>query len=111
MQAADGSSATFLDLFRTPNMCKKTLIQYYLWFTCSMVYYGLTLNSETLVPGGDFHINFMVAGLTEFPAYAITIIVLLYFGRRLPLCILTFLGGVSLIVLLFVPSGEVILQE
>ena len=36
----------FLDLFRTPNMRKKTLIIYYSWFATSFVYYGLTLNTN-----------------------------------------------------------------
>jgi hypothetical protein len=37
----------FLELFKTPNMRKKTLIQYYLWFATSVIYYGLTLNSNS----------------------------------------------------------------
>ena len=36
----------FLELFKTPNMCKKTLIIYYSWFATSFVYYGLTLNTN-----------------------------------------------------------------
>ena len=36
----------FLELFKTPNLRKKTLIIYYMWFATSMVYYGLTLNSN-----------------------------------------------------------------
>jgi hypothetical protein len=36
----------FLELFKTPNLRKKTFIVYYLWFTTSLVYYGLTLNSN-----------------------------------------------------------------
>ena len=42
---------TFLDLFRTPNLRKNTLIQYFNWFTTTFVYYGLTLNADTLIPG------------------------------------------------------------
>ena len=71
-----------------------------------MVYYGLTLNSGSLVPGGDLHINFLVGGLIEFPAYALTIIVLLMFGRRLPLAAMLFLAGVALFLTLAVPEGE-----
>jgi len=36
----------FLDLFRTPNIRKNTIIIYYIWFSSSIVYYGLTLNSN-----------------------------------------------------------------
>ena len=42
---------TFLDLFKTPNLRKNTLIQYFNWFTTTFVYYGLTLNADTLIPG------------------------------------------------------------
>ena len=38
----------FLGLFKTPNMRMKTLILYYLWFTTSLIYYGLTLNSNDI---------------------------------------------------------------
>jgi OCT family organic cation transporter-like MFS transporter 4/5 len=43
-----GSGATFVDLFRTPNLRKNTLIQYFNWFTASFVYYALTFDSGTL---------------------------------------------------------------
>ena len=33
-------------LFKTPNLRMKTIILYYLWFATSIVYYGLTLNSN-----------------------------------------------------------------
>ena len=49
--------ANVLDLFRTKNMLKKTLIQMYVWFTASFVYYGLTLNSDTLIPGNWIMLN------------------------------------------------------
>ncbi len=35
-----------LELFKTPNLRKKTLIVYYMWFATAVVYYGLTLNSN-----------------------------------------------------------------
>ena len=43
--------ANFLDLFKTPNLRKNTLIQYFNWFTVVLVYYGITLNADTLIPG------------------------------------------------------------
>jgi OCT family organic cation transporter-like MFS transporter 4/5 len=50
-----GGIFTFLNLFKTPNMRMKTLIIYYCWFTTSMIYYGLTLNSNN-VGGSLFQI-------------------------------------------------------
>ena len=48
----------FLDLFKTPNMRKKTLIIYYLWFASTFVYYGLTLNSNGF--GASLFVSFMI---------------------------------------------------
>ena len=52
----------FLELFKTPNMRKKTLINYYLWFATSLIYYGLTLNSNN-VGGSLFRIYFFGKGM------------------------------------------------
>ena len=61
-----GSGATILDLFKTPNLRKNTLIQYFNWFTASFVYYALTFDSGSLIPG-DIYLNNLVSGLIEFP--------------------------------------------
>ena len=45
--------ASALDLFKTPHLRKITLIQYFNWFTASVVYYALTFDSGTLIPGRD----------------------------------------------------------
>jgi hypothetical protein len=52
--------ANVLDLFKTRNMLKKTLIQMYVWFTASFVYYGLSLNSDTLIPGKNIFKRFLL---------------------------------------------------
>ena len=64
---------TFLDLFKTPNLRKNTLIQYFNWFTTTFVYYGLTLNADTLIPGRFFkmilirsNITLIVSHIMEF---------------------------------------------
>ena len=76
------NKASFLDLFRTPHMCGKTLILYGNWFIITLTYYGLTLNSTDL--GDDFHVNFMINGAFEFPAYALALVLVRYTGRRVP---------------------------
>lgn len=48
----------FLKLFLLPNMRKKTLICYYMWFSTATIYYGLTLNSNTL--GTDLFTTFCI---------------------------------------------------
>ena len=61
--AADGKSSGrglfgFLELFKSPNLRKKTVITYYLWFATSLVYYGLTLNSNS--DGASLFVYFSV---------------------------------------------------
>ena len=68
-------------LFSSYRMCTRTIIMYYLWFTNSFVYYGLTLNSGSLIPG-NLHINFVIGGALEILAYTLTIVALLFLGRR-----------------------------
>ena len=59
---------------------------FYLFFTNSFVYYGLTLNSGQLIPG-DLHINIMVSAGLEILANLLTIVAFIYAGRRLSVCV------------------------
>eukprot|EP00090_Calanus_glacialis_P008106 TRINITY_DN16442_c0_g1_i2.p1 TRINITY_DN16442_c0_g1~~TRINITY_DN16442_c0_g1_i2.p1 ORF type:complete len:553 (-),score=119.37 TRINITY_DN16442_c0_g1_i2:26-1684(-) len=101
-----GTSATLLDLFKTPCIRRSTLIMYYLWFTNSFVYYGLTLNSGSLIPG-DLHINFVIGGALEILAYALTILAFLYAGRRISMSVSMLFGGVALLITPVVSSISV----
>lgn len=62
------TSFNLFDLFKTSNLRKNTLIQYFNWFTTALVYYGLTFGVDNLIPG-NMYLNFSVSGLIEFPAY------------------------------------------
>lgn len=107
----DGASVTqasILALFRTPNLLKNTLIQYFNWFTASFVYYALTFNSGTLFPG-NIYINTLISGLIEFPAYALCIALLYFLGRRFPLAFMYFLLGGSLLLSLAMPTPQSVL--
>ena len=89
----------FLELFKTPNLRKKTLIIYYMWFSTSLVYYGLTLNSNKK---GSLFVYFSLGKAMEFPALALVILLLLKSGRRITLLILYFVCGLSLVSSIFV---------
>jgi len=102
---AEKKKANLLHLYITPNLRKKTLIQYFNWFTCSFIYYAFTLDQGDLIPGGNIYINNMVQGLSEFPAYALTIVILLFFGRRLPLAGMFFAAAFFIFLSIFVSSG------
>jgi len=96
-------SGNVFDLFKTVGLLRSTLIMYYLFFTNSFVYYGLTLNSGSLIPG-NLHFNIIVSGLLEIAANVITIFALLFLGRRLSVCGSMAIGGVTLFAVPFVDS-------
>ena len=50
------------------------------WFTTGYVYYGLSLNLGDL--GGSLLLNFFIAGLLEFPSFALSLYALKKLGRR-----------------------------
>ena len=77
------SSLPFLQLFMWPNLRKKTLICYYLWFSTALIYYGLTLNSNDL--GTDLFTTFSIGKSLEFPSITLVIFLLLKTGRRITL--------------------------
>ena len=52
----------FTSMFTSPNMLKKSLCQFVIWFICSMIYYGFTLGGDVLIPG-DLYWNFALGEL------------------------------------------------
>ena len=99
---------SILDLFKTPNLRAITLIEWFNWFTVVMVYYGLTLNADALIPG-NVYLNYSVGGLIEFPTYVMCIIVLHYFGRRIPLAAMFIFSGTVLFLSLAFSDPQVLL--
>ncbi|XP_077985401.1 solute carrier family 22 member 15-like [Glandiceps talaboti] len=96
-----GKKYGFLDLFRNRELRKRMLILIYTWFTCSMVYYGLTMNSSNL--GGNRYLNFMLSGVVEFPAYFMCIVCLDRAGRKKTTFWSMIVGGIACLALLLVP--------
>jgi len=90
-------SSNVLDLFKTPGLRRSTLIMYYLFFTNSFVYYGLTLNSGKLIPG-DLHINIIVSAIFEIFANLLTIVAFIFIGRRISVFVSMLIGGVTLLI-------------
>ncbi|XP_072550580.1 organic cation transporter protein [Salminus brasiliensis] len=93
---------TVLDLLRTPQMRKQSLILFYLWFVNVLVYYGLSLNVSDF--GTNIYLTQLIFGLVEMPARTITLFTL---NRSRRVSQLSFLavGGLACLLTIFIPQN------
>ncbi|KAG2462423.1 S22FL protein, partial [Polypterus senegalus] len=56
-----------LNLVKHPVLRWQTIILMYVWYVCSLVYYGLTMNAGELK--GNRYLNVSLYGLVELPSY------------------------------------------
>ncbi|KAG7463107.1 hypothetical protein MATL_G00191860 [Megalops atlanticus] len=96
-------SAGVLHLVTHPALRRRTVVLMYVWYACSLVYYGLTLNA-----GGDTgnrYVTVAMYGLVELPAYPLCI----YFinkqwaGRRKTMASFLALAGFSCLFTMLIP--------
>ncbi|KAM4699108.1 solute carrier family 22 member 15 [Discoglossus pictus] len=97
-------STNILTIFRHKVLRRRTLIMMWIWFVCSLVYYGLTLSAGDL--GGDIYLNLALSGLAEVPAYPICIYLINHksWGRRKSICGFLVLGGAACLIIIFIPE-------
>jgi len=94
-ETKENKSHGALDLFRTPNLRKKSLNICLNWFANSIAYYGLALNMGNLV-GNPFLMLFL-GGVLEMPTYILVIFIMDRTGRRCLTSTFMILGGVCCI--------------
>ncbi|XP_046328503.2 organic cation transporter protein-like [Haliotis rufescens] len=97
---ADTTKASIVDMFKSQALLIRSLIIFLNWMVVSMVYYGLSLNTDNL-GAGSLYVNFLISGLVEFPAYTICILLLGRVGRKALHCGSMILGGVSCLLTTF----------
>ncbi|XP_046875875.1 solute carrier family 22 member 13 isoform X3 [Hypomesus transpacificus] len=101
MAARGRQSFSAADLVRTPQMRKRALILFYVWFVNVLVYYGLSLGVSRL--GTDLYLTQFVFGVIEIPARSL-VLLFLPFSRRLTQSAFLALGGVACLLTLLVPE-------
>lgn len=74
-------------------------------FTNFSGYYGLSLNAVQL--SADPYLGAFMSAAVELPAFACVWLVLQYLSRRVPLMMVTVLGGASLLFTQLVPPGSI----
>ncbi|XP_047990840.1 organic cation transporter protein [Leguminivora glycinivorella] len=99
-------AARTIDLFKTPNLRKKTLNVCLCWFANSLVYYGLSLSCGKLE--GNPYLILAVLGFVEFPSYGAVIYFLDIWGRRPLISSMMLIGGAACVVATFIPAGSII---
>ncbi|MEQ2235491.1 hypothetical protein ILYODFUR_002937 [Ilyodon furcidens] len=100
---ADSSTASFMDLIRTPKMRKHTFILSFNWFTSAVVYQGLIMRLGIL--GGNVYVDFLISGLVEFPAAFLILFTIERIGRRLPFAAANIVAGASCFITAFIPDS------
>ena len=89
---------SFLIIFKTPVILKRTLILWINWFSLSFITYGLNLNWQALT--GSVFLNFVVATILYFPAKGVGLWINVKFGRRLPYTFVLLMSGILLFLIL-----------
>lgn len=97
-------SASVFDLFKYPNLRRKTLLIFFDWFANSLTYYGLSWNTSNL--GGNDLLNFVIFGAIEIPGYTFLLFTLNRWGRRTILCGCMLFAGVMLLLTIAVPTEQ-----
>ncbi|XP_011689430.1 PREDICTED: organic cation transporter protein-like [Wasmannia auropunctata] len=99
----DAKKPSLFDLFRYPNMRRKSILLFFNWLVNSGTYYGLSWHASNL--GGNDYVNFVISGVVEVPAYTFLIFTLNRWGRKIILCGCMMLSGLALLGTLFVPAN------
>ncbi|KAK7476393.1 hypothetical protein BaRGS_00032393, partial [Batillaria attramentaria] len=81
----------FWHIFTSPVLLIRTIILCLNWLVCSMVFYGLSLNSGNL--GGSVHVNFQLMAIVEILAYTMCVLLLNRMGRKVVHIACMLLGG------------------
>lgn len=119
-----------LALCRTPNMRLKTILITFNWsvrlfssccpsvwdknvllylfyrFANDMVYIGLSYYGPAL--GENPYLSFLLSSVVEVPSSLVCWLLMDRWGRRWPLCLAMTLSGISCIITVTLPSGEIV---
>ncbi|XP_069756888.1 solute carrier family 22 member 15 isoform X2 [Narcine bancroftii] len=93
-------------LVRHPILRWRSVILMYVWYVCSLVYYGLTLSAGELK--GNRYLNIAMYGLVELPAFPLC----LYFidkswsGRRKTMTVFLLFAGAACLSTIFLPGKQ-----
>lgn len=90
--------------FHSKKLMLRSLVILVNWLTNTLVYYGISFNTSELF--GDPYLNFTLSIVLELFAILVSHYTLQKFGRKIPYSINMALSGVSLILVMFIPTSK-----
>ncbi|NXT26176.1 S22FL protein, partial [Syrrhaptes paradoxus] len=101
----DESAPAILNLVKHPVLRWQTIVLMYIWYVCSFVYYGLTLNAGEL--RGNLYLNVALSGLVEVPAFPLCMFFIekSWSGRRKTVTCFLIFAGFACILTMFLPTN------
>ncbi|XP_054610757.1 solute carrier family 22 member 4-like [Dunckerocampus dactyliophorus] len=94
---------TFLDLLRRRSIAATTIILCFVWFTLSICYFGLSLNTSRL--HSDPYISCFLSAVVEVPAYSSTCLAVRFLPRRVAVILVFLVVALSLFFIQLVPQS------
>lgn len=89
--AKQSVQANIKDLLKIASVRRSSIVLFYLWFTASVVYYGITLSIPNL--NGNPSLNFFIVGALETTSRFFGYFIIKKFGRRYPMSVCYVLSG------------------
>ncbi|KAK3021969.1 hypothetical protein RJ639_045664 [Escallonia herrerae] len=80
VESKEAITGSVIDVIKTPRTRLRLILVVAINFSCSVVYYGLSLNVVNLKT--NLYINVLVNAVAEMPAYILTAVLLDKFGRK-----------------------------
>ncbi|XP_046545766.1 solute carrier family 22 member 6-A-like [Haliotis rubra] len=103
-EASSQQQYTFTDLFKTPQIRKRSILLFYIWFAVAVGYYGLTFKITSLA--GNKYLNFFIGACVEMLAYLMDIYIMVKVKRRVAIISFALLAAVTCIIAGALPPGE-----
>ncbi|KFP69853.1 Solute carrier family 22 member 15-like, partial [Acanthisitta chloris] len=99
------SAPGVLNLVTHPVLRWRTILLMYIWYVCSFVYYGLTLNAGEL--RGNLYLNVALSGLVEVPAFPLCMFFIekSWSGRRKTMACFLILAGFACMFTMLLPMN------
>uniref|UniRef100_A0A8C5HC31 Major facilitator superfamily (MFS) profile domain-containing protein n=1 Tax=Gouania willdenowi TaxID=441366 RepID=A0A8C5HC31_GOUWI len=98
--------AGILQLMVHPILRLRTIVLMYVWYCCSLVYYGLTLGAGD--SSGSRYVNVALYGLVELPAFPLCMFFINrpWAGRRKSMAAFLCLAGSACLCTIFIPENS-----